>query len=124
MDILDVVRAWLEAHGFLPAVDSCGPNAGDAGLFPLGRELLQRRQDVLGNTRERVRYSFSLRQTAVPGEAAAKVFLQLQTAAAGNPPQLGENQLFRAEKGKLLKNASTGLAIYEVRLIAEREETL
>ena len=124
MDIFDLVRVWLKEHGVLPAVDSCGLSAGETGLFPLGMEQVSIREDVLGGCVRRMRYSFLLRRTAVPGTDAAAWLLQLQALAAKNPPLLGEKQQFRAEKGRLVKNTSTGLGIYELRLIAEREEVL
>ena len=124
MDILEILQAWLEIRGVLPQVDSCGTNGGETGLFPLGQEQLWQKEDVLGNRVRRVRYSFLLKKTAVPGEDAAKWLLQLQTLTAGQPPQLGENQQFWAEKGRLVKSTSTGLGMYELRLMAEREERL
>ena len=124
MDIFERVRRWLESRDVLPQVDSCGLTAGETGLFPLGMEQVRLRQDVLGNRTRRMRYIFLLRRTAVPGPDAAGWLLQLQDVAAKKPPVLGEDQRFWAEKGRLVKNTSTGLGIYEVRLIAEREETL
>lgn len=124
MDILEILQRWLEARQILPQVDRCGLQPGQTGLFPLGQQELSRREDVLGNVTRRVRYSFSLRRTAVPGQDSAAWALQLQQLSAGQPPQLGENQRFWAEKGRLLKHTSTGLGIYEIRLMAEREETV
>lgn len=124
MDIFEAVRQWLQAQGVLPEVDSCGLTEGETGLFPLGQEQVAYREDVLGGRMRRARYSFLLKKTAVPGVDAASWLLQIQTLAAKNPPRLGENQRFWAEKGRLVKLASTGLGIYELRLIAEREETL
>ena len=122
MDILEIVQQWLEKHGVLSQVDGCGVSAGETGLFPLGQEQLWLREDVVGNRVRRVRYSFTLKKTAAPGVDAAAWLLQLQELAAKNPPWLGENQKFWAEKGRLVKNTSTGLGIYELRLLAEREE--
>lgn len=124
MDILEILQAWLRSNGVLPEVDKCGLNDGETGLFPLGMEQVTLREDVLGNRVRQMRYIFLLRRTAVPGMDAAAWVMQLQETAAKNPPQLGVNQQFRAEKGRLVKNTSTGLGIYELRLIAEREETL
>ena len=122
MDILEKVRAWLVAQGILPEVDSCGITPGETGLFPLGQEQLWLREDVLGNRVRRVKYTFLLRRSAIAGEAAADWLLQLQEQAAKNSPA---NLLrFWAEKGRLVKNTGTGLGIYELRLMAEREETL
>ena len=124
MDVLEKVAAWLECLGICCATDSLQVSPGQVGLFPLGQEQLWRRADVVGNIRRRVRYSFLLRQVAVPGENIQQQLLFLQDAAAGQPPKLGENQSFLAQQGKLVKTAGTGLAVYELRLIAEREETV
>ena len=122
MDILEILLAWLAELGVLSQVDGCGLSPGETGLFPLGQQQLSCREDVLGNRVRRVRYSFLLKKTAVPGTDAAAWLLQMQELAAKNPPRLGENQRFWAEKGRLVKNTSTGLGMYELRLLAEREE--
>lgn len=124
MDILEKLRQWLGEAEIFPRIDSCQLAPGETGLFPLGQEQLSFREDVLGNVTRRVRYSFSLQRTAAPGFDAARWLLLLQELAAKNPPRLSDDQRFRAEKGKLLKHTSTGLGIYEVRLIAEMEETV
>ena len=124
MEIFDILLSWLQDNGILPAVDRCGVKPDQAGLFPLGVQELSRNEDVLGNIRRRARYSFLLRCTAIPGEDAARMLLRLQELAAKDPPALGQNQQFRAEKGKLVKDTGTGTGLYEIRLIAEREETL
>ena len=124
MEIFETLLAWLQVHSVLPLVDRCGLQEGDTGLFPLGLEQVSVREDVLGNRVRRVRYSFLLRRTAVPGLDAATWAMQLQQLAAYQPPALGTDQRFWAEKGRLVKHASTGLASYEIRLIAEREEQL
>lgn len=124
MDILEILQTWLQRNGILPTVDKCGLKDGQTGLFPLGMEQVSSREDVLGNRWRQMRYIFLLRATAVPGTEAAAAILQLQKQAANDPPQLGEKQQFRGEKGRLVKNTSTGLGIYELRLIAEREEML
>ena len=122
MDILEILRAWLQAQGILPETDACGVTPGETGLCPLGQEQLWLREDVLGNRVQRVRYSFLLRRSEIAGEAAAEKLLQLQQQATKNPPATLAQ--FRAEKGRLVKNTGTGLGMYELRLIAEREETL
>lgn len=122
MDILEILRRWLQERDILPETDVCGVTPGETGLFPLGQEQLWLREDVLGNRVQRVRYSFLLRCRRIPGEAAAEKLLQLQEQAAKEPPR--ELKQFRAEKGRFVKNTGTGLGLYELRLIAEREEML
>lgn len=122
MEIFEIVRRWLQEQGVLPATDTCGVTPGQTGLFPLGQEQLWLREDVLGNRTQRVRYSFLLRCSAIAGQDAAGRILQLQALSIKNPPA-GILQ-FRAEKGRLVKMTGTGLGMYELRLTAEREETL
>ena len=122
MENFEMVRAWLREQGIAPDTDACGVTPGETGLFPLGQEQLWLREDVLGHRVRRVRCGFLLRRSAIPGQDAAKALLQLQEQAAKNPPA-GFLQ-FRAEKGRLVKHTGTGLGMYELRLIAEREETL
>ena len=124
MDIFETLLSWLQDNGILPAVDSCGVMPGQAGLYPLGVEMRETTKDVLGNVRRKARYTFLLRCIATVGEDAARKLLQLQDTAAKSPPELGENARFWAEKGKLTKDTGTGTGLYEIRLIAEREETL
>lgn len=123
MDVLETVRLWLVGQGIVPAVDRLTVAEGDTGLFPLGRQVLWEKEDVLGGVRRRVRYDFLLRQMAIPGEDTAKKLLALQEATTNTPPDLGEGSQFRGVQGKITKKAATGLGIYELRLIAEREET-
>ena len=123
MNILDAVQRWLAAEGITPSVDQLPVAVGKTGLFPLGCQVLWHKKDVLGGVRRRVRYLFLLRQMAIPGEDTEKKFLELQRKARENPPEIGENQTFFGEKGKYVQKAGTGLGIYELRLVAEREET-
>ena len=122
MNILESLRRWLQERDILPETDVCGITPGETGLFPLGQEQLWLREDVLGNRVQRVRYRFLLRRSDIPGDRAANWLLQLQSAAAAQPPE-GFLQ-FRAENGRFVKKTGTGLGIYELRLTAEREETL
>ena len=124
MDIFENLLSWLKQQGILPAVDACGAKPGETGLFPIGVDELRYRKDVLGQVTRFVRYSFLLRCVALPGEDAARKLLLLQEMAANDPPFLGENARFRAEKGKLVKDTGCGSGLYEIRLIAEREETV
>lgn len=122
MESFERVRAWLGERGILPDTDACGVTPGETGLFSLGQEQLWLREDVLGNRVRRVRETFLLRRSAIPGQDAAKALLRLQEQAAKDPP--GGFLQFRAEKGRLVKMTGTGLGMYELRLMFEREETL
>lgn len=116
MEILEEVQAWVAQLMGTAAVDGCGHQPGSLGLFPQGVQVLKTWQDVLGNSYRKVRYRFWLRLVLPPGEAAAKLLLRLQAEA----PKRG----LQATEGTYRKAASDGLAIYEIRLTAEREETL
>jgi len=122
MDILEIIRLWLEKQGVCPRLDSCAPEEGRSGLYPLGRQAVRVREDVLGTVHETARYSYLLRIPAVPGEAAEALLCRLQLEAATAPPQLGDRSRFAVHNGKMTKPAGDGLAWYEVRLDAEREE--
>lgn len=136
MDIFDIIRNWVVGQvgaqslsGDKPeaqslSVDTLGRRSGAVGLFPQGVKCLRLWEDLLGNRKRRARYSFLLRLHLPPGESAARNLLCLQLSAAFSPPEIGENQHFEASEGRLLKGGSEGLAIYELRLTAEREELL
>lgn len=116
MDIYEEVKSWVEQALGQAQTDRCGHGAEEAGLFPQGVQVLRQWEDVLGNRHRRVRYSFLLRLILPPGEGAARTLLQLQAAAAARG--------YAALDGKRKKAASDGLATYEIRLTAEREEHL
>lgn len=118
MEELNLVRSWVMGfpgwEGEL-AVDSTDCIPGSCGLFPVGKEQLNRREDVLGNVRFRYRERFLLRRTAVKGEqAAAWIMAFTAWAESQTPPALGENAAVSVEKGKLLSTAPDGTATYEV----------
>jgi len=116
MDIYESLKAWLEEQGAIFRVDGCEHAMGSRGLFPQGVRELKTWEDVAGNRYRRVRYRFLLRLIAPPGEEAARLLLRLQAEA----PKAG----ISATDGTMKKAGSDGLAIYEIRLTAEREEKL
>lgn len=116
MEILEEVRAWVVDQVGTAAMDSCGHQPGSLGLFPLGLQQLRKWEDVTGQKKRSVRYQFLLRLVAPPGEAAAALLLRLQQEAP--------RAALCAADGKLVKLGSDGLGIYDVRLSAEREETI
>ena len=119
MDILEIVRGWLEGQGIRFLVDASNLKEGIGGLYPQGRREVQRREDVLGGVYVTARYSFLLKLPAIPGGAMAEKLLLLQHT---DPPDLGADANFTVLDGKLTKQAGNGIAWYELRLIAEREE--
>ena len=116
MDIYEKLKAWLAQQGAIFQIDRCDHPMGSLGWFPQGVQELKTREDVVGNRYRTLRYSFLLRLVAPPGEATAQLLLQLQAQA----PEAG----FCATGGSMKKAGSQGLAIYEIRLTAEREEKL
>lgn len=118
MEELNLVRQWV--MGFpgwegelLTDCTECSP--GSCGLFPVGKEQLFRREDVLGNVRCRYKDSFLLRRRAVKGEkAAAWVMAFAAWAESAVPPVLGERVQVSAEQGKLYAAAPDGTATYQV----------
>lgn len=122
MDILEIVRGWLDKQNLRYCIDRCPVEEGQWGLFPQGRRVVILREDVLGGFTCRARYQYLLKTPAIPGENTARVVEQLQLAAATAPPNLGARGRFTAHDGGLTKSAGNGLAWYEIRLDAEREE--
>ena len=126
MEILEKLRAWLGElpfwEGELPEIDKISVKPGSSGLFPLGQQVVKTREDVLGNVTRLVRYTYLLKKTAIPGADSAKWCQMLQTAAKEMPPRLGQKD-FYTQGGSYKKPTATGVGMYEIRLIAEMEET-
>lgn len=126
MEQLEALKNWIMTFprwGNAPlTVDITGAEPGDCALFPVGMEQASIRQDVLGQTVRRLRQQFLLRRSAVRGQDAAGWLLEFQRWVAENAhlaPRFGAQQLLRAEKGRLVTAAQTGLGLYEVRLTVE-----
>ena len=115
MDIYAEIKDWVERLGEI-TVDSCGHGPEAVGLFPQGVQVLRSWEDVTGRKMRKARYNFLLQLVLPPGDLAAGKLLQLQAEAA--------KKGYAATDGKRKKVASDGLAIYEIRLSAEREEIL
>ena len=116
MEVYEALKEWLREQGAIFDIDRCDHRIGSIGLFPQGVQVLRQWEDVLGNRKRRVRYRFWLRITAPPGEAMAELLLKLQAEV----PKSG----FSATEGTYRKAASDGLATYEIRFTAEREEMI
>lgn len=126
MDELTQMKAWLAAcehwDGDAPQVDKTGAEIGSCGLFPLGLEVLSRRENLFGQVRCRCRLSFLIRKTAAVGQAAAAWLINLQNWVLRNSdsaPVFGRDQTVRAEKGTLARLSATGTGVYEVRISLE-----
>ena len=96
-------------------------------LFPLGLQVLARREDVLGNQVLRLRQSFLLQRAAYAGETAASWLLQLQQWLLQQPvealtPSFGTDLRLWAEAGRMKNAKQPGTGIYEVKIYAEYEK--
>lgn len=128
MEHLEQLIAWLKHFPqwgeWEPTVDDTGAEPGSCGLFPVGEEVLEQREDVLGNCRTRLRQVFLLRRKAARGMDAAAWLLAFSRWACQNAagaPVFGTRQKFRAEKGRLTNAAQTGTGMYEIKLTFEYE---
>ncbi len=129
MELLEILKAWI--MGFPQwgeaelRIDTTDAEPVSCGLFPLGCEELSRKEDVLGNVRQRLRQTFALRRVAQRQEAAAAWLLEFaQWVRLQSPPHIGENTRIRAEKGRLLSVTQTGTATYEVKIILEYDKEI
>lgn len=104
-------------------IDSTDASPECCGLFPLGLRELERREDVLGGCRQRLRQTFLLRRHGCRGEDAAAWLLQLQQwlmeQADVLQPVFGTQLQLRAEQGKLTSTAQPGTGVYEVQITVE-----
>ena len=129
MDFLEEVKNWLVSFpGWGEAalrIDCLQPEPENGALLPKGLQLLQTREDVLGNRVQRLRCVFSVQRTEhAPKDADAAQLLALQqwildSCAAGTAPQLGEDTRWRAEHGQLAGSKGAGTAVYTLELTAE-----
>ena len=135
MDLLERVRSWVQTfpdweEGQLLYIDYTGAAPGNTGLFPVGVEELERREDVLGNMAVSCRCRFMLYRVTTGQEdnaANARWLLRFQDwvrqqSALHLAPTFGDEparERIRAEKGKLKNASQVGTGIYAVELTAE-----
>ena len=135
MEVIERVRQWVQTFpqweaGQLLYIDYTGAVPGNAGLFPLGLEERDRKEDVLGNVTVSCRYQFALYRVASGQEdnaANAAWLLEFQDwvrqqSIQGLAPTFGDEparERIRAEKGRLKDGSQTGTGIYAVQLTAE-----
>ena len=126
MDELDFIKNWLVScphwDGDAPQVDKTDAQLDSCGLFPLGLEVLSRRENLLGQVQCRCRLSFALRKNCAVGQSAAQWLLDVQNWVlenSANAPKFGIDQNVRAEKGALTKLTATGTGLYEARIAFE-----
>ena len=108
-------------------VDNLQATPEGCGLFPVGVQVIRRREDVLGGQVLHLRQSYLLRRNACTGEEAAAWLLQLQNwlltqSAKGLEPWFGVGIWLWAEGGRLVNTAQPGTGIYEVKIHVEYEK--
>ena len=108
-------------------VDEKAPDCGGCQLFPQGLQVLQRRENLLGEVSSRVRQSFILRRVAYAGEEAAAWVLALQNWLFNQPVRdleqaFGAKLRLWAQEGRVTGLSQPGTGIYEVKIYAEYEK--
>ena len=131
MEQINAIKALLQQFplwGAQPlSVDMREAAPGKSALFPQGLQVLDRREDVLGNVKCRLRQSFLLRRVACIGETAADWLMQLQNWMLTQPtsdlePFFGKDLHLWAQGGHLANGKQPGTGIYEVKIYAEYEK--
>ena len=128
--MLEKMEQWLRSyHGWEGTLhfDYADTVPGNSGLYPRGITELSRREDVLGNVKNRFSCLFTLRRAAVPGLENAKWLLEFQNWVAqqdrlGLAPKFGdepETERIRAFEGCLDGHQPVGSSMYTVQLSAE-----
>ena len=128
-EMLYQVADWIKTFpqwGDAPlSVDLTPPAPGSCGLFPIGEEEIERREDVLGNTQRRYRQEYLLRRVSLRGETAAAWLMAFgRWVKTATPPPLGADCIARALRGRLLTSVHTGIATYEIKISMEYTEEL
>lgn len=135
MNALEKVRQWVQTFhkweaGNLLYIDYTAAVPGNAGLYPMGMEVLQIREDILGGITARCRYRFSLYRVAAGREDREEDALWLmafqnwvqEQSLLGLAPAFGDEparEQIRAEKGRLKEGSQTGTGVYAVELTVE-----
>ena len=129
MEQLQALVAWVKGFPLWGdqtlSVDQTPPKPGGCGIFPVGEEEVDRREDVAGNTVCRYRGEYLLRRMAIRGEDAAGWLMTFSRWARSAPgPQMGTNCVVRVSRGRLLTSVNTGIATYEIRISMEYTEEI
>lgn len=135
MNALEKVRQWVQTFpkweaGSLLYIDHTAAVPGNTGLYPMGMEVVQTHEDILGGITARCRYRFSLYRVTASQEDREEDALWLmefqawvqQQSLMGLAPTFGDEparEQIRAEKGRLKEGSQTGTGVYAVELIAE-----
>ena len=125
--IKNCIAAFPGFAGFVFTAEALAPQPGSAALVCKGREILSRRQDILGAQTCRVRMHFVLmlhgaKDPLADDPALAQALLEFSRWLPGNAPTLGANQTVSAEKGRLAAASGAGIARYETQVVFEFDE--
>lgn len=121
------LKTFLEWEDAALHIDALPAQPENAGVYPVGVEVLERTEDLLGNVRLHCRQRFELLRSVIPGEDNARWmtgFQQwvLQQSALGLAPRFGDDpaaEHIRAEKGRLKEITAAGTAVYTVTVTAD-----
>lgn len=135
MKELGMMRDFVESYpkwdqGCLMYIDYLEDAPGISGLYPVGREEVARRGDVLGNVYVDCKLRFGLYRVTHSDEDSGKYaawLLEFQEwverqSALGLTPKFGDVPLrerIRAEKGRLTRDRGGRTGLYVVELTAE-----
>lgn len=119
-ELAALLQAFPLWNGQPLQIDGTGAQPNRCGLFPVGEEVLRRRQDVTGGVALRLRQRYILRRVTGRGEEAAAWVLSLQQWLLGKQlTAFGGDCLVQAEKGRLAKAGPPGTDTYEITITVE-----
>ena len=131
MEQIDAIKNLLLAFplwgGQTLTVDVKGAQPDSCALLPLGLQVAQQKEDVLGKRTYKLRQTFLLRRVACIGESAADWLMQLQAwlltrQVSHLEPVFGSSLRLWAQGGHLAGGKQPGTGIYEVKIFAEYEK--
>lgn len=131
MNALEKITLWLNLCPYIQTVamyiDTTEAWPVNAGLYPVGQQVLKEIRDVAGGRRAMCRHTYLLRCAMPEGEEAANRMLQIQNWVfwqniRGITPGLGSSETVRAENAHLEKASQVGTSLYVLTLTAEFEK--
>ena len=93
------------------------------GLYPLGLQVRQRREDVQGNVVLQLRESFLLRRAAYAEEAGTRWLMALEHWLLQQTTEhLGKHVRITPAEGRLVTGKQPGTGIYELKIHLDYEK--